>query len=231
MLHLTAEGRKQALDAGQRLKSLIGDDSVSFIVSPYTRTKETFNGIKQAWGSAASALKTREDVRIREQEFGNYDHPDMKELHQKKKQFGPFYFRFPDGESPADCYDRASSFFETMYRYWTDSSDNNQVIVGHGMMILMMLMRLMRFSIAEWEGFESLSNCEFVVLERAADDAKYHISYTWQGGGQPKDTEGLRRKCPKKEVVIWDGNPDAPLFSNAVDPVAAEPVSGYPASS
>lgn len=214
-LHLTEKGRQQALDAGRRLKSLLGDETVQFIVSPYVRTRETFNGIKHAWGDTPVKMKT--DVRIREQEFGNYDQWNMKALHKEKKAFGPFYFRFPDGESPADCYDRASSFLETMYRSWQDNADDNHVVVGHGMMILMLLMRLMRYSIAQWEAFDSLSNCELVVLERPPDDGKYQVAYTWQGGGEP-DPNGLRKKPAgtviPDDIEIWDGDPDAlPLTS------------------
>lgn len=32
------------------------------------------------------------------------------------KIHGWFYYRFRGGESPADCYDRASSFLESMMR-------------------------------------------------------------------------------------------------------------------
>merc|ERR1711972_362459 len=73
LLHLTEKGRMQAIDAGKRLKELVGDQTVRFTVSPYTRTLETTNGILQAWGEDKSRIKLRTDVRIREQEYGNYD--------------------------------------------------------------------------------------------------------------------------------------------------------------
>lgn len=215
-LHLTEAGRMQALDAGRRLKSVVGDESIRFHVSPYVRTRETLNGIRQAFGE--EPFDIRMDVRIREQEFGNFDSADMKALHKEKKAFGPFYFRFPDGESPADCYDRASSFLESMYRSWKDNTAENHVIVGHGMMILMILMRMLRYSIEEWEAFDSLSNCEFVVLERPPDDGKYYVSYTWEGGGKDPHRTGLRKKpagsLVPSDIDIWDGNEDAlPLTS------------------
>lgn len=214
MLHLTPTGREQALDAGRRLKEIIGDETIKFIVSPYVRTRETFNGIKQAWGPQAERLEMRTDVRIREQEFGNYDAPDMKQLHKEKKAFGAFYFRFPNGESPADCYDRASIFYETMYRRWEDNTKQNHVIVGHGMMIALMLVRLFRWSIEEWHIIDSLKNCEFVVLERPADDSYYHISCTW-AGGEEKDYRGLRKKSVEPEVNnVWDGSEDAPFIQS-----------------
>ena len=61
----------------------------------------------------------------------------MQDLHQEKRVFGPFYYRFPDGESQADCYDRASLFLESMYRSWEENTGyDNCVVVGHGAMIL-----------------------------------------------------------------------------------------------
>ncbi len=79
----------------------------------------------------------------------------MQDLHQEKRVFGPFYYRFPDGESQADCYDRASLFLESMYRSWEENTGyDNCVVVGHGTMILVTLMRLFRISIKEFEEFD-----------------------------------------------------------------------------
>jgi len=215
LLHLTEAGRGQALDAGRRLRSIVQDESVRFTVSPYMRTRETLNGILQAWEQHEHLPNwIREDVRIREQEYGNYDSPDMKRLHALKKQFGPFYFRFPEGESIADCFDRASLFLESMYRTWSDNVSKNHVVVGHGVMILVTLMRLLRLPVEEFDNLDRLSNCEFVVLERPENEAKYHIAYTWQSEREP-DREGLRRIAGASEVIrpqTWSGNPAEPLL-------------------
>merc|ERR1712110_1308522 len=119
----------------------------------------------------------KEDVRIREQEYGNFDAPDIKAFHKLKKEFGPFYYRFPEGESPADCFVRASEWMESMYRSWEDNENENHVIVCHGLMIIVILMRLDRIPVAEFDSFEGLDNCEIIVLERSEDDPKYTISY------------------------------------------------------
>jgi len=214
-LHLTAEGRRQAIDAGVRLRSIVNDESVKFIVSPYVRTRETLNGILHAWDQSEwQSGWVREDVRIREQEYGNYDSPEIKKLHSLKKDFGPFYYRFPEGESIADCYDRASLFVESLYRTWNDNLANNHVIVGHGMMILVTLSRLLRVPSDEFVDLDRLTNCEFIVLERPIDDAKFHISYTWCEG-KPKDPKGLRRNpdAPPK-MAIWNGDPEEPLLTS-----------------
>lgn len=212
LLHLTEEGRKQALDAGVRLRSITGDGSIKFIVSPYFRARETLNGILQAYSGVQ--YNVTEDVRIREQEYGNFEQgKDMRKLHSEKKRYGAFYYRFPEGESPADCYDRASAFFESMYRDWEDNNYETDIVVCHGIMIIVMLMRLFKIKASEFESFVSLSNCECVVLERTQDDSKYSISYTW-AAGEEKHFGDLRRHPVQAEPPIWDGTLDAPLLTS-----------------
>jgi len=210
-LHLTHRGREQALDAGRRLREVIGSESVKFIVSPYVRTRETTNGILRAWNG--EKIEVREDVRIREQEYGNFDSENMRDLHKEKKNFGAFYYRFPEGESPADCYDRASLFLESLYRSWEDNETQNLVIVGHGLMILVIVMRFFRYAVRDYDKLEGLKNCELVVLERSANDPKFDIAYTW-AGGEEKKYGGLRIKEDAHDIEIWDGDPQAPMLSN-----------------
>lgn len=226
-LHLTDAGRGQALEAGKRLHTIVGDGTVKYLISPYVRTCETANGI--LWGlndkrpPEAARKNMRYDVRIREIEYGNYDREDMQDLHAEKSTFGAFYYRFPEGESPADCYDRASIFLETLYRMWEDNSYENYVVVSHGLMILVMVMRLLRVPVEEFENLASLDNCEFVVLERHGQDPKFHIAYTWKGEGAEKDTSGLRHKPGKpKDRRFWDGNPEAPSFHSKPAPERVE---------
>ena len=48
-VHLSEKGIKQAKEAGQRLKQIIGNESIQFYVSPYTRTKETYENIMESF--------------------------------------------------------------------------------------------------------------------------------------------------------------------------------------
>ncbi|KAL2942190.1 Phosphoglycerate mutase-like protein AT74 [Bienertia sinuspersici] len=50
-------------------------------------------------------IGVREECRIREQDFGNF-----------QREIGRFFYRFPEGESAADVYDRVSSFMESLWR-------------------------------------------------------------------------------------------------------------------
>merc|ERR1712099_58594 len=98
------------------------------------------------------------------------------------------------------------------YRSWEDNEAENQVIVSHGMMILVTIMRLFKMPISDFDSLESLKNCEFVVLERDVDDAKYHISFTW-AHGEEKRSGGLRQK-PLEPRPIWNGDPEAELLTS-----------------
>lgn len=221
-LHLTQKGCEQASAAGVKLKALLGDESVKFIVSPYVRTQETANGVLHAWGQHLGQEYTdniivRTDVRIRELEFGNFDE-NMKEQFAKRKEFGSFYYRFRDGESPADLYDRASLFVESLKRQWEDNTYENYVVVGHGTMHLVLLMRLFRANgtggsqvcATEFNSFEKLDNTEIICLERPDDDTRFSVAFSWRPGHE-KDFGGLRKKKGAGEhVAIWDGRPESP---------------------
>ena len=52
----------------------------------------------QIWG-------VREEPRIAEQQFGNFQNVDeVRKAKTERKKFGRFFFRFPNGESGLDVY-------------------------------------------------------------------------------------------------------------------------------
>lgn len=53
----------QAAVAGRELKKLVGDESVHFIVSPYTRTRMTYEIVRKELGQRQFSMK--EDPRLR----------------------------------------------------------------------------------------------------------------------------------------------------------------------
>eukprot|EP00929_Paragymnodinium_shiwhaense_P101690 TRINITY_DN64851_c0_g1_i1.p1 TRINITY_DN64851_c0_g1~~TRINITY_DN64851_c0_g1_i1.p1 ORF type:complete len:332 (-),score=70.50 TRINITY_DN64851_c0_g1_i1:153-1148(-) len=201
-LHLTEKGRQQALECGEMLKGVIGDETVKFIVSPYTRTRETLNGIAAAFGGVKKCCWI-EEPRLREMDYGNFDKPDMEKLHEEKKTFGAFFYRFPEGEAPSDVYDRASSFLETLYRMWEHPKEDNYVVVAHGTMILVFMMRFFQLKVDQYYSLASLKNCECIVLEKNSQNW-YENCYSVVAGQEPH--EGLRRvDCPPgQRSDIWD---------------------------
>lgn len=116
-IHLTEQGLEQARDAGVRLRRAIGasgcspDWRVQFYVSPYDRTRSTLREVGRCF-SKKRIIGVREESRIREQDFGNFQVEErMKVIKETRERFGRFFYRFPEGESAADVFDRVSSKF------------------------------------------------------------------------------------------------------------------------
>ena len=67
---ITEEGMSEAIQAGRRIGAIVKDDPIIFYVSPYKRTRMTFEGIVQGMQQAQSPVNVcmlREEPRIREQ--------------------------------------------------------------------------------------------------------------------------------------------------------------------
>ncbi|CAH0474006.1 unnamed protein product [Peronospora belbahrii] len=175
-IHLTELGYEQAIAVGESIRQIVGKETMRFIVSPYVRTIETFCGIRKAWGIQGKVIPWTEEPRIREQDFGNFQEPmKMRECKAQRRRFGCFFYRFPSGESPADVYDRVSSFLESLYRMFDKSSEENYVLVTHGVAIRVILMRYFKYRISDFERLENFRNGEFVVLEFNEYEGKFML--------------------------------------------------------
>lgn len=202
-LHLTIRGRHQALQSGKRLKEIIGDESLRFIISPYIRARETFHAIAQEFGGV-DKQSLIEDPRIREMEFGNYETKDIKKCHKERGSYGAFFYRFPEGESPADVYDRASAFTESLYRMWQLKEEDNYVIVAHGTLLLVFFQRFFGLTVDDFYSFESMEHCEFLVLEKNEQNLyKYDAVYSMRA--ELPRHEGIRRQEYTNVRECWDG--------------------------
>lgn len=110
---LSCRGAEQAKRAGTLIRDLLDENSSSWkiyvYVSPYECTRSTLREMGRAF-PASRLIGVREECRVREQDFGNFQDPQkMKQLKEIRNKFGRFFFRFPEGESGADVYDRVSS--------------------------------------------------------------------------------------------------------------------------
>jgi broad specificity phosphatase PhoE len=111
-IQLTEAGLDQARQAGAQIRGLIAGSSSSpqwrtyFYVSPYARTRSTLREIGRSF-SKPRVIGVREECRIREQDFGNFQVEErMRAIKQTRQRFGRFFYRFPEGESAADVFDR-----------------------------------------------------------------------------------------------------------------------------
>lgn len=114
---LTPLGVNQARSAGEKIVGVISDNGQSknwkvyFYVSPYERTRSTLREMGSAFPKK-KIIGVREECRVREQDFGNFQVEErMKVIKETRERFGRFFFRFPEGESAADVYDRVSGEF------------------------------------------------------------------------------------------------------------------------
>ena len=174
VLGLTAKGRLQARQAGRQIVELIKQESVRAYVSPWYRTRQTYEGIASVLGDRVSRML--EDPRIREQEWGHLRAADeMSELAKERIAFSPFYYRLPDGESGADVFDRVSTFLETIHRDFSKHDfPENALIVTHGMTLRIFFMRWFHWSVEYFERVRNPDNGEVFVLELHDDDT-YHL--------------------------------------------------------
>jgi len=168
-LNLTSKGIEQAQKAGIEIKQIIGQESVYAYVSPYFRTRQTLQYLKEGIGD--NIARVIEDPRIREMDWGHLRHPDENdEIAKRRDEYSTFYYRVLDGESGADVFDRVSTFLETMFRDFRKSDyPQNTLIVTHGLTLRLFLMRWFHWTIEEFENLLNPQNCQIVVMQQRPD--------------------------------------------------------------
>lgn len=175
---LTALGLEQAQLAGSQICQIVSDHGASynwkvfFYVSPYARTRSTLREIGRAF-PRSKIIGVREECRVREQDFGNFQVAErMKAIKETRERFGRFFYRFPEGESAADVFDRVSSFLESLWRdidmsrlQHDPSNTLNLIIVSHGLAIRVFLMKWFKWTVEQFERLNNIRNCEFQVMQ------------------------------------------------------------------
>jgi broad specificity phosphatase PhoE len=170
---LSSLGEQQCLELGQHLSNQLSGQ-ITIWTSPYARARATTALFSQALPDVCQ----REDVRLREQEWGNfYTTQQHHERREMLTDHSRFFYRFPEGESGADVFDRISSFLEMLAR---ENTAQTVVLSTHGMTAMVFLMRLMNWSIEEYEQSEWFVNCGYVQLELQNDT--YFVVRDCRGG-------------------------------------------------
>ena len=163
-VELTDLGRAQARQAGRELGHLlVRDDSRQSLVycSPYLRTRQTLTEMYAGNDLDIRDARVLEDARLRETEHG-YD--DSTEQQPLRLIHGWFYYRYRGGESPADCFDRTSTFLESMMRQVERKRAKDVVIVTHGLTIRCFVMRFMHLSVEQFESLDNPGNCDIITI-------------------------------------------------------------------
>lgn len=159
-IDLTPIGHAEARRAGQ----VLGRDFLAAALlysSPYQRARATLNGILEGAELAGASIRRYEDPRLREVEHGYADvdaQDDLRHTH------GWFYYRFQGGESPADCFDRTSSFLESLMRQLRRKGTDQALVVTHGLTIRCFVMRFLHLTVEQFESLANPANCAIVTL-------------------------------------------------------------------
>lgn len=177
-IQLTQEGKKQAFEAGCQLAKVIDPVTpVQFYVSPFWRTRQTFIEIQKSFPKYAYY----EDPRLREQEWGHLRTEMWLEgkIEEYRDNYGHFYYRFKDGESCADVYDRVSDFLNTLFRdFEKPHYPPNVIIVSHGMSIRLFMMRWFHCTVEEFESWGNPPNGGILQLQLCPTNGKYSLKST-----------------------------------------------------
>ncbi|OMO58613.1 Histidine phosphatase superfamily, clade-1 [Corchorus olitorius] len=179
-ISLTDKGKAEAEECGWRIREMIEKDEaddwkVYFYVSPYRRTLETLRHLGRAFERSRIA-GMREEPRIREQDFGNFQDREKMRLDKALRlRYGRFFYRFPNGESAADVYDRITGFRETLradidigrFQPPGEQSPNmNLIIVSHGLALRVFLMRWYKWTVEQFERLNNMGNGNMLVMEK-----------------------------------------------------------------
>jgi broad specificity phosphatase PhoE len=179
---LSEHGMEQARLAGQRIGRDFVEGALAYS-SPYRRARQTLRGIYEGCGMPSPEPRRGlyEDPRLREVEHGYEPAAAQENL---RKTHGWFYYRFRGGESPADCYDRTSSFLESMMRQVERKQAERVLIVTHGLTIRCFVMRFLHLSVEEFDSLANPANCAVVTIaERGVLDEVQFTSGRWGVNG------------------------------------------------
>lgn len=194
------------------------DDTLHFFTSPYRRTRETTEGILTSLTADDPApspfprntIKVYEEPRLREQDFGNFQpcSAAMEKMWQERADYGHFFYRIPNGESAADAYDRVSGFNESLWRlFGEDDFASVCVLVTHGLMTRIFLMKWYHFSVEYFEDLRNINHCEFVVMKKNTDNGKYILQNhlrTWSELKMERDLDKQREKAAREAAFGTD---------------------------
>lgn len=222
---LTDRGHAQARAAGERLRDVVGPTGrVLAYFSPYLRTTDTMD-VFRACLEDDRVLSVREEPRISEQQFGNFQNAEqIVAAKRERHEFGRFYYRFRSGEAGLDVYSRVSSFISTLVRDCQqyrragyDLDEVNVVIVTHGLSLRLFLMRWFQFSVEEFEATTNPDNASLVVMNRVCRNGRswYELDEetcetlnlpSWCA--KPKNVDLHRLEDAQNQIVVEDWDDD-----------------------
>ncbi|KAL0327772.1 UNVERIFIED_CONTAM: Phosphoglycerate mutase-like protein AT74H [Sesamum angustifolium] len=111
----------------------------------------------------------------------------MKIQKAARKRYGRFFYRFPNGESAADVYDRITDWLarektlRVILRHigrfqppGEQSPNMNLVIVSHGLTLRVFLDEVYKWTVHQFEALQHLAMAKIVVMERGHGGRQKH---------------------------------------------------------
>jgi len=191
---LTCLGIEQSELTGRNLL-LSGHPTPDIIfVSPYLRTRGTFNGIRTRW-TDLKGVKVVYDDRIREQEHGlstlyndwrvfQTFHPEQKKFFERSDSY---WYQYPQGESVPEVRDRIRLFTDMLIREY---AEQHVLIITHHLTI---------FSFRA--NYERLSPEEFIYLDK--NEKPINCGVTMYEGNPERGTNG-KLELKNYNLCFWD---------------------------
>jgi 2,3-bisphosphoglycerate-dependent phosphoglycerate mutase len=185
------------VEAGKFIGPQIFGERVRMLVSPYTRTRQTADGVVEGIERMVGKMDRfdrREELALREISFGLFDGiPDdelpvrfpLEYAHYKKHvDFeGEFYAPMPLGESRIQVADRVKSVFGTILRDADSSRSDpirNFIIVSHGCTLRAFIMQWLHLPPEWYEAEPNPKNASVTIIE-SDGVSPYQITKAFEG--------------------------------------------------
>ncbi|MFC8302198.1 histidine phosphatase family protein [Specibacter sp. NPDC057265] len=183
---LTELGVAQARAAGERVRRQLDGQKVRVYVSPYLRAHQSLEAMEL--GDLVESIM--EEPRLREQDWANFQDPAQiaaqKEL---RDAYGHFFYRFREGESGSDVYDRVSSFMETLFRHWAKADHPpNALFVTHGLTMRLLCMRWFHWSVEYFESLNNPDHAQIRTLHRKNGSYTLDVPFSQWTAATPQTT-------------------------------------------
>ncbi|WIA19887.1 hypothetical protein OEZ85_005787 [Tetradesmus obliquus] len=137
--------------------------------SPFLRCIQTAQHVVRALKDE-QLVGFQEEVQLREQDWGNFQAPGQQTRnYEERLKYGRFFFRFPEGESAADVYDRMTMFQDHFVRdiaYKRFAGGTSVMMVTHGLALRLFLMRWLHWTVDEFLQVHNPPTAAPVVLVR-----------------------------------------------------------------
>jgi broad specificity phosphatase PhoE len=87
---------------------------------------------------------------------------------EERDRYSRFFYRWPGGESAADCFDRVSLFLESLHRDFSRQNMSEDVVLvfSHGLLLRLFVMRWLHWKHEKFEETRNMPNCGLLELER-----------------------------------------------------------------